>query len=183
MALIETARTRNVLVCGYYGEHNLGDDALLEVLLTQLPSDWKALVTAHDGLAVNASHLDVQTVQRRSLTTTIKALMRSQALVLGGGSLLQDSTSFKSLIYYLILIALARLNGKPVVLWGQGLGPLRRRLSRFLVRSILPWVQAMVGGIRSRRLGDRWRIRVPALMAILSGVIQDRSEGAGVTWR
>ena len=34
MALIETARTRNVLVCGYYGEHNLGDDALLEVLLT-----------------------------------------------------------------------------------------------------------------------------------------------------
>ena len=57
MALIETAGTRNVLVCGYYGEHNLGDDALLEVLLTQLPSDWKALVTAHDGPAVNASPL------------------------------------------------------------------------------------------------------------------------------
>ena len=166
MALIETARTRNVLVCGYYGEHNLGDDALLEVLLTQLPSDWKALVTAHDGPAVNASHPDVQTVQRRSLTTTIKALMRSQALVLGGGSLLQDSTSFKSLIYYLILIALARLNGKPVVLWGQGLGPLRRRLSRSLVRSILPWVQAIGWRDReSQALADRWRIQVPALMA------------------
>ena len=87
------------------------------------------------------------------------------ALVLGGGSL-QDSTGFKSLIYYLILIGLARLNGKSVVLWEQGLGPLRRRLSRALVRSILPWVQAI--GWRdpeSQALADRWRIQVPALMA------------------
>ncbi len=166
MALIETARTRNVLVCGYYGEHNLGDDALLDVLLTQLSPAWKALVTAHDVAAVTALHPEVQTVQRRSLTTTIKALMRCQALVLGGGSLLQDSTSFKSLIYYLILIALARCQGKPVVLWGQGLGPLRRRVSRSLVRSILPWVQAI--GWRdpeSQALAQRWRLRVPALMA------------------
>lgn len=166
MALNETARARNVLVCGYYGEHNLGDDALLDVLLTQLPPAWRALVTAHDGSAVNALHPDVVTVQRRSLATTVRALMRSQALVLGGGSLLQDSTSFKSLIYYLSLMALARWKGKSVVLWGQGLGPLRRPWSRLLVRAVLPWVQAI--GWRdpeSQAMAERWRLRVPSLMA------------------
>ncbi|MEI7951733.1 MAG: polysaccharide pyruvyl transferase CsaB, partial [Synechococcaceae cyanobacterium ELA182] len=38
----------SVLVCGYYGEHNLGDDALLEVLLAQLPPAVQPLVTAWD---------------------------------------------------------------------------------------------------------------------------------------
>ncbi|MGC6483588.1 MAG: polysaccharide pyruvyl transferase CsaB [Synechococcus sp.] len=166
MALKETAQTGDVLVCGYYGEHNLGDDALLDVLLTQLPPSWTALVTAHDGAAVQAAHPHVETVQRRALLTTIRALMRAEVLVLGGGSLLQDSTSLQSLMYYLCLIVLARFTGKPVVLWGQGLGPLHRPLSRVLVRLILPWVQAI--GWRdpeSQALADRWRLRVPGLMA------------------
>ena len=37
-----------VLLCGYYGEQNLGDDALLQVLLNQLPAGWEPLVTARD---------------------------------------------------------------------------------------------------------------------------------------
>jgi polysaccharide pyruvyl transferase WcaK-like protein len=39
----------------------------------------------------------------------LKALGRCDALVLGGGSLLQDSTSFRSLLYYAALMAAARL--------------------------------------------------------------------------
>ena len=39
---------RRALLCGYYGEHNLGDDALLSVLLDQLPASVRPLVTAHD---------------------------------------------------------------------------------------------------------------------------------------
>jgi polysaccharide pyruvyl transferase CsaB len=63
--------------------------------------------------------------------------------VLGGGSLLQDSTSFRSLLYYAALITAARLQGKPVLLWAQGLGPLRRRRSRALVRLLLPLATAI----------------------------------------
>ncbi|MDP4706608.1 MAG: polysaccharide pyruvyl transferase CsaB, partial [Cyanobium sp. MAG_237] len=40
---------QQLLLCGYYGEHNLGDDALLEVLLAQMPAGYQATVTAHDG--------------------------------------------------------------------------------------------------------------------------------------
>ena len=89
--------SQRLLLCGYYGEHNLGDDALLEVLLAQLPAGCQATVTAHDGALVR-QRFGVETVARRSLPLVLKALRHCDALVLGGGSLLQDSTSFKSLL-------------------------------------------------------------------------------------
>ena len=131
-----------VLLCGYYGEHNLGDDALLEVLLGQLPPGSEPVVTARDQALVRR-RFGVATTDRRSFGGVLRALAGCQTLVLGGGSLLQDSTSFKSLVYYAALIVAARLRGKPVGLWGQGLGPLRRRRSRMLVRLLLPLATAI----------------------------------------
>jgi polysaccharide pyruvyl transferase CsaB len=129
------------LLCGYYGEHNLGDDALLAALLEQLPEGSIPLVTAFDEALVQA-RFQVATVARRSLPAVLQALEHCDALVLGGGSLLQDSTSFRSLLYYGALISLARLQGKPVLLWGQGLGPLLRQRSRLLVRCLLSLASA-----------------------------------------
>ena len=85
-----------MLLCGYYGEHNLGDDALLQVLASQIPSHWALVVTARDPEAVLSLVSGVTTVSRRSLSETIQALDRVDALVLGGGRLLQDGTSFNS---------------------------------------------------------------------------------------
>jgi polysaccharide pyruvyl transferase CsaB len=121
---------------GYYGEHNLGDDALLDVLLRQLPAQAEPIATARDQRLV-ARRFGVACVDRGSLPEVMAALAGSTALILGGGSLLQDSTSFRSLLYYAALILLARGLGKPVLLWAQGLGPLRRRRSRLLVRALL----------------------------------------------
>lgn len=143
------------LICGYYGEHNIGDDALLEVLLGQLPTACTPVVTAHDGASL--AERGVATVPRRSLPQVLKALRSCSALVLGGGSLLQDSTSFRSLLYYAALISAARLEGKPVLLWAQGLGPLRRRRSRVLVRALLPLVRAASWrDAGSAQLAARW---------------------------
>ncbi|KMM17114.1 polysaccharide pyruvyl transferase CsaB [Synechococcus sp. GFB01] len=144
-----------VLLCGYYGEHNIGDDALLEVLLGQLPHGCMPLVTANDAAAL--AQRGIATVPRRSLPHVLKALRGCSALVLGGGSLLQDTTSFPSLLYYAALITAARLEGKPVLLWAQGLGPLRRRRSRALVRAVLPMVSAASWRDRgSAQLAQRW---------------------------
>ena len=127
------------LLCGYYGEHNLGDDALLEALLLQLPAGVQPWVTAADQALVE-KRFQLRSCNRHSLLAVLAALGRCDALVFGGGSLLQDSTSFRSLLYYAALILTARLQGKPVLLWGQGLGPLHRRRSRLLVRGLLPLV-------------------------------------------
>ena len=155
-----------VLICGYYGEHNLGDDALLAVLLQSLPKGWTPIITAHDGQAVRRRHPAVEIVPRRSLAKAIRAVAVADAVVLGGGSLLQDSTSLKSLIYYLSLIATARLLAKPVILWGQGLGPLRRWISRLLVRITLPAVQQISWrDPASLAMAERWGVKVPMAMA------------------
>ncbi|MFM7314360.1 MAG: polysaccharide pyruvyl transferase CsaB [Cyanobium sp.] len=155
---------RRVLLCGYYGEHNLGDDALLQVLIAQLPPGWQPLVTAHDTAQVRQRFRlqvhELETVNRRSLRSVLAALGRCDALVLGGGSLLQDSTSFRSLLYYGVLILNARLRGLPVLLWGQGLGPLRRTRSRVLARLLL----SQVSGISwrddaSARLAASWGVQ------------------------
>ena len=115
-----------LLLCGYYGEHNLGDDALLTVLLRDLPSGCRLWITAHDRQALGQLCPEARRVDRRSLQAVVAAVGRVDAVVLGGGSLLQDSTSLRSLIYYLVVITAARFRGRPVLLWGQGLGPLQR---------------------------------------------------------
>ncbi len=155
-----------VMLCGYYGEKNLGDDALLEVLLEDLPEQWRPLITAHDPGSIQDLAPGSDVVNRRSLAKTIQALSSVQVVVLGGGSLLQDSTSFRSLLYYLILIAMARLQGRTVVLWGQGLGPLRSRFSRWLVASVLRSVQRISWrDPESLALAQRWQLCVPMRMA------------------
>ena len=149
------------LLCGYYGEHNIGDDLLLRALLAQLPRCSQPVVTARDQLEVERQ-FGVSTCPRRPLQEVLQALSRCDALVLGGGSLLQDSTSFTSLLYYAALILAARARRVPVLLWAQGLGPLRRRRSRTIVR----WLLALVQGVTwrdqgSARMAAAWGFQAP----------------------
>jgi len=158
--------TRTLLLCGYYGESNLGDDALLQVLLQQIPAGFGLLITANDREALRALAPMAVTVSRKSLVSVLGAVGRTDALILGGGSLLQDSTSLRSLIYYLLLIVMARLQRRPILLWGQGLGPLNRPISRWLVRHVLPLsTAASWRDQNSLALSRRWAPRLPAQMA------------------
>ena len=155
-----------LLLCGYYGEHNLGDDALLQVLVSALPESQQLLITVRDPVPVLALAPSAVTVNRRALVSCLRAALRADVLVLGGGSLLQDSTSFSSLVYYLLLMAVARIGGAEVVLWGQGLGPLQRRISRMLVRAVLPFCKsASWRDERSFELARRWARSLPMVLA------------------
>ena len=49
----------------------------------------------------------------------------SELIISGGGSLLQDVTSKRSLLYYLSIIGLGKFFGKKVMLFAQGIGPIR----------------------------------------------------------
>ena len=83
---------------------------------------------------------------------------------LGGGdsSVNQDYNSLKGLLHYSAQIGAACLQGKPVGLWGQGLGPLRRRRSRQLVRALLPLASAISWrDPASASLAAGWGITAP----------------------
>lgn len=120
-----------VLVSGYYGFGNLGDEALLAGMLTGLHGHSVTVLSQHPA-ATRALH-GVGAVHRlRGLT----ALLNHDALVSGGGGLLQDKTSARSLRYYLGVLELAKRLGKRTVVYGQSVGPLSPDGERAVVRAL-----------------------------------------------
>ena len=111
-----------LLISGYYGAGNLGDEALLAGLLQALEAAGIApQVASLDPDATTRAHGVAAVHRYRGLP---RALWRADAVVSGGGGLLQDVTSTRSLAYYLGVVRAARALRKPVAVFGQSLGPL-----------------------------------------------------------
>src|SRR5690606_29604315 len=120
-----------VLLSGYHGFADLAAEAGLAGLARELTArGLRVTVLSGDPDATTAQHGVPAAHRTRGL---LGALLRADALVSGGGGLLQDATSARSLTYYLATLRAARLLGKGVALYGQSLGPLngvgRRRVA------------------------------------------------------
>ena len=116
----------HLLVGGYFGCGNLGDDAillgLLQLLREQAP-EIRVSVLSGDPRATRAlCHVDAY--RRKSPLSLLRAFLSADAFLLGGGSLLQNRTGRLSLAYYLGLLRLSRLLKKPAALFAAGIGPL-----------------------------------------------------------
>ena len=117
-----------ILICGYYGAGNAGDDASLAAVAGRLAAhDPAARLTATVRGRRGVIPTGVRTV--RTLREIKKELKKSRLLVFGGGSLLQDATSLRSLIFYAWVLRTAERTGCPSVIWG-GVGPLTTRTAR-----------------------------------------------------
>ncbi len=129
---------KRILICGYYGFANAGDEAMLMAVieaLSDISADLDITVLSGNPEETMARH-GVKAVHRMSLTAILKAMLAADLVISGGGSLLQDVTSRRSVFYYLAVMQLAKLLGKPVVLYGQGIGPLRGGVARFATRFV-----------------------------------------------
>ncbi|MGD1907902.1 MAG: polysaccharide pyruvyl transferase CsaB [Leptolyngbyaceae cyanobacterium] len=125
-----------VVLCGYYGMDNGGDEALLATLLQMLPAHVTPVVLSGNP-AETTRRYGVETCPRKSLGAVLKALRQADAFVWGGGSLMQDATSALNPIYYGSLMAIAQLMGLKTIAWAQGIGPLNRAWTRWLTRKLL----------------------------------------------
>jgi polysaccharide pyruvyl transferase CsaB len=114
------------LISGYYGFKNLGDEALLQVTVERLRARWP-------GCAIDVLSADPPATARsfgvdatpRMDWGRVRAAIRNADLVLsGGGGLLQNVTSLRSLLYYSGVIRSAVAAGKPTVVFAQSVGPL-----------------------------------------------------------
>lgn len=149
-----------VLVSGYYGYENLGDEALLSAVIAGLSGHEITVLSGNPAATVEQHR--VRAVHR--YTGLLGALTRCNAVVFGGGGLLQDRTSSRSLAYYTTIIRLATLLKKSVVLVGQSLGPLsaagERQVRRALagvplgVRDEASFALAMRLGLQPARTAD-----------------------------
>jgi len=121
------------VLCGYYGMGNGGDEALLAALLQMLPENIKPVVLSANPKQTETLH-EVEACDRRSVVSLIKTLKRSDIFIWGGGSLMQDATSFRNPIYYGGLMGLAQGMGLKTVAWAQGIGPLNSNLTRWITK-------------------------------------------------
>ncbi|MFQ5795552.1 MAG: polysaccharide pyruvyl transferase CsaB [Candidatus Bipolaricaulia bacterium] len=130
------------LIVGYYGFGNFGDEAILASLVSGLClrfPDVELVILSKDPQETSERH-GVRAINRWNLFSIVRELRKTTLFISGGGGLLQDSTSRRSLWYYLSLILLARLSRKPIFLIGQGIGPIRSELNRRLTAIVLRWV-------------------------------------------
>ena len=118
-----------LLLAGYYGSGNIGDEAILQSLISAIKNDHPqaAISVLSADPAGTSKTYDVDAVHKYSLVNILKKLKASDAFILGGGGVIQDSTSIRSLLYYLFLIMSAKVLKKKVIILGQGIGPVRNK--------------------------------------------------------
>ena len=122
----------NILISGYYGFDNIGDESILRTLIMSLREkipDCSLTVLSHNPASTREKY-GVEAVERMSPGAILRAVRRCDMLISGGGSLLQDVTSSKSIHYYLFIIRLAKLLGKKVFIYSQGIGPIDHAFNR-----------------------------------------------------
>jgi polysaccharide pyruvyl transferase CsaB len=114
------------LLSGYYGFGNLGDEALLQVIVEQLRARWPhcAVDVLSGDPAATARTYGVEATPRMDLARVRGAIEAADVVLSGGGGLLQNVTSLKSLLYYSGVIRSAIRAGKPTMVFAQSIGPL-----------------------------------------------------------
>lgn len=129
----------NVIISGYYGFGNMGDDSLLQSIVNDLrsckPDIGITVISKKPRLTEEIYH--VKSIKRFNVFALKKELMRSKLLISGGGSLLTDVTSMRSLIYYSFIIRYAKRHGLKVMLYANGMGPFISDKSRKIAKSAL----------------------------------------------
>lgn len=132
------AEHTRVLISGYYGFNNLGDDSILLALKKQIGE-----VVPGASLTVLSNHpketrekCGVRAVYRYDPFAVRREMKRASVFVSGGGSLLQDHTSTRSLLYYTSLIRMAGHYGKKIMFYANGIGPVHSQKNRARVKAV-----------------------------------------------
>ncbi|UCH36127.1 MAG: polysaccharide pyruvyl transferase CsaB [Armatimonadota bacterium] len=154
------------IVSGYYGSGNAGDEALLAGIVAgmrEAAGDVHLTVLSRSP-AVTANSHGVESIGSFDARALRRQLDQANLLISGGGNLFQDTTSARSCLYYLAIVEQALKARVPVMVLGQGIGPLRRRWLRALVRRYLNRVQGIaVRDSRSARELARMRVTAPTV--------------------
>ncbi|WP_394218222.1 polysaccharide pyruvyl transferase CsaB [Halobacillus trueperi] len=125
----------HVVLSGYFGFHNAGDEAILASMIKQLRNvdpEIRITVLTNDEIHTTTAY-GVESVNRWKIQDVFRVLKKADGLISGGGSLLQDATGPRSIIYYTGIMNMARFLKKPVYIYAQGMGPFHQSLLKRLV--------------------------------------------------
>lgn len=125
-------RRDGFVICGAYGKGNAGDEAILQAIVQELreidPDRPITIITRSPEEA--KVQYRTNAVYTFRLDQVVRSFRRASVYINGGGSLIQDVTSSRSLRYYLLTLELAKRCGCNVMMYGCGIGPLHRARNR-----------------------------------------------------
>ncbi len=160
--------SNKIVISGYYGFDNIGDEAVLQAILSLLKAELKDVeitVLSNNPEKTKAIH-HVKAVNRWHIQAIIKAIKDSDMLISGGGSLLQDVTSGKTIPYYLGIVKIAQWYKKKVVFYSQGIGPVSRSYNKWLIKKVVNRVEGIfVREHHSKKVLEDLGIKKPIIVA------------------
>jgi len=129
----------DIVISGYYGHNNSGDDALLSAIVNDIKKlDDSIRITVLSKNPKETKEIyGVDAVYRFNIFKINKTIKNAKLLISGGGSLIQDTTSSRSLIYYLNVIKTALKHGVKTYVYANGVGPINKERNKKLTADIL----------------------------------------------
>lgn len=162
--------TKNtVVISGYYGFDNIGDEAVLQSIIGALREEMPEvnIVVLSNSPQKTKAFYGVNSVNRWKVKEVSNVIKTSSLLISGGGSLLQDVTSNKTIPYYLGIIKMAQFFKKPVILYSQGVGPVNKGFNRTLIKMVCSKVNHIfVREVGSKKLLEEMKVKAPITVAI-----------------
>lgn len=127
-----TQKRDGIVLCGAYGKGNSGDEAILSVIVSGLleRDPVMPITVLSRKPAQTRIRAHVNAVHTFDLLRVFRTMRRSKLYLSGGGSLIQDATSTRSLLYYLRSMRDAKRRGCSVMMFSCGIGPVSRPQNR-----------------------------------------------------
>jgi len=129
---------KKIIISGYYGFGNTGDEAILSAMVSALKSSISGaeiVVLSQDTLNTSSNY-DVRAIVRKNPLLLARELINADLFISGGGGLIQDVTGVSTIQYYLGLVLIAKLMRKKVMYYAQGIGPINTEEGRWYTRFI-----------------------------------------------
>ncbi|HXT84047.1 MAG TPA: polysaccharide pyruvyl transferase family protein [Verrucomicrobiae bacterium] len=158
-------KLKTIMIGGYYGVGNTGDEAILEVILSKLKKDLPTttfIVVSGNPEQTQMYH-KVRSILWSDIDSIKNAAQESDLFILGGGGIFHDYQMFdpKNLLtkyhtgiaLYMILPLLSILLNKPLIIYAVGIGPLFSKEAKELTR--VAFEQAWVSTVRDSESKDQ----------------------------
>ena len=118
----------SIVICGAYGRGNAGDDAILEAIVREMRALAPERTICVMSRRPKETRLNYRTgaVYTFNVLSVLRRFRRAALYINGGGSLMQDVTSTRSIWYYCYTLHAAKKRGCKVMMYGCGIGPINR---------------------------------------------------------
>lgn len=165
---------KKILVSGYIGFNNFGDEAIFYALSNHLKSLGCFVSVLCSNKKEVKKRYQVKAYNYKKPLQILKGIIRSDVLISGGGSLLQNKTSNFSLFYYLFIIILAKLFFKKVIIFAQGIEPVKGRFETELTKFVLKICDFVsVRDFNSLNLLKSWKISAQLVSDPVYSLVQN----------